>query len=170
MILYPPMSFDENEWLIIIFGLIIWVIMIKLPKRFSGLVILLIWTLSIFLTQVADFTLAIKPYDLYDIMDRPEYEIFDIIIYYLIYPPMAYFALYFYDKWKFQGWKLIFYVLFCTTITIGFEWIADQFNVFTYKGWKLYYSPFVYVLVYAINIATLEFIQHYFLKRDSKSQ
>jgi hypothetical protein len=159
MILYPPQSFDLNEWFLtgVMIGqlLLVWL----MPKRFHLLVTVVILSFNFFLAQTVDLLIAVKPYDLYDANDGPVYEIFDFLLYAFVYPPVAYIVIYLYDKWKPTGWKLIGYVLGWSLLTFGLEGLSLLFRVFQYKGWHLYYSFFVYIGVYVLNICLYKYVK-----------
>lgn len=167
MIIYPPEKFDGNEWFIIISLLLVLTIALLLPKRFSPMVVVLLVLFNVFLGQTVDSFIGVPPYDLYDVNDRKEYEIFDGILYFFHYPPSAYLVTYFYDKWRIKGLYVIAYIICCALITTGLEWMAVIFHVFNYKGWKLIYSAPVYMAVYGLNILVLKLGQYY-LRRKQK--
>ncbi|MFC5452328.1 hypothetical protein [Paenibacillus aestuarii] len=161
MILYLPLKFDANEWFILIAILFVFTTVLLLPKRFSTLFIVFMMLFNVFIGQTVDYLIAVPPYDLYDVNDRPDYELFDFLLYFLLYPPSAYIVLYFYSKWKIKGLYVIAYILGCALLTTGLEWIAHFLHVFTYKGWKLVYSFPVYIGVYSFNILVLRLAQTY---------
>lgn len=153
MILHPPERFDLNEWFTLLSAVLVLTVSWKLPKRFSPAAIVVIVVFTLFLAQTVDSLIAVKPYDLYDVSDSSKYEITDIVIYYLSYPPATYLYLYGYDKWKFKGLPLSLYVLGAASGSVFLEWLADLSGVFAYKDWKLGYSFIVYVVVYALYVS-----------------
>jgi hypothetical protein len=120
---------------------------------------------NVFLGQTVDYIIAVPPYDLYDVNDRPNYEIFDFILYFLLYPPTAYLVIYFYNKWRIKGLYVIAYIVGCAILTVGLEWVAHFFHVFTYKNWILIYSFPVYFAVYGLNILVLHLAQYYIQRK-----
>lgn len=168
MIFYPLEKFDENEWFIIISLVLVLTIARLLQKQFSTMVVVFVMLFNVFLGQTVDYILAVPPYDLYDINDQKQYEIFDGILYFLLYPPTAYIVIYFYDKWRITGIFVFAYIIAWALITTGLEWIATVFQVFKYNGWKLIFSFPVYIAVYGLNIMVLEFAQ-YFLRHKQNS-
>lgn len=152
MILYPPIRFDLNEWFIIFATIITLVPTLLLPRRFSPAMTLFILTYNLYISHTADYLLGFPPYDLYDVNDSPKYEIFDFVLYSITYPPVTYLFLYLYDRWKWSGFRLIIYIMGCSILTTGMEWLADLAHVYAYKGWRLSYSFLVYIGVYTVNI------------------
>jgi hypothetical protein len=160
MIFYPLEKFDENEWFIIISLVLVLTICFLLPKLFSILVVVFLLVFNIFLGQTVDYILAVPPYDLYDINDQKQYELFDGILYFILYTPTAYLVVYFYVKWRIKGILLFAYILTCSLLTTGLEGAANLFHVFNYNEWKLIYSLPVYVAVYVLNIIVYQFTQY----------
>jgi len=162
MILYPPVKFDENEWFIIITGILMWAIIFMLPKRFSFLTILIIWLFNFFLGQMTDFIIGKPPLSYYYYNDLPEYEYFDLLLYFVSYPSIAYFFVYFYDKLKLKGWWLIGYIFVWALATTGLEWLSVKyFHLYTFTGWHSLYSIFVFILVYVSNLIVFRFVEYY---------
>ncbi|WP_041051199.1 hypothetical protein, partial [Gordoniibacillus kamchatkensis] len=82
-----PHRFDANEWFIIIASVFIYTLIFFLPKRFPISLSIFFWLFNLYIANFADFMIATKPLDLYDINDGPEYEFFDLLIYVLLYAP-----------------------------------------------------------------------------------
>lgn len=55
------------------------------------------------------------------------------------------------------------YVAVFSGMSVFFEWLALLCHVFTFTGWKLWYSPFVYLVVFTLYIfvyhATEKFVR-----------
>jgi hypothetical protein len=167
VILYPPERFDINDWFILISLVVSLTIVFMLPKRFSPVSITVFAVCSVFISQTVDSLVAVKPFDLYDVNDSPKYEVMDVVIYYFNYPIYAYLFFYLYDKWKLKGIYRILYLIGFSLLSVFFEWLADHFHVFTYKGWKLWYSPFVYLGTYILYILNFH-LAEILLKNDEK--
>jgi hypothetical protein len=167
MIFYPLEKFDENEWFIIISLVLVLTICLLLPKKFAPMVVVFVILFNVFLGQTVDYILAVPPYDLYDINDHKKYELFDGIIYFLLYPPTAYLVLYLYVKCRIKGVFVIAYIVGWALFTTGLEWMAYLFGVFKYRGWKLIYSTPVYIAVYTLNILILQFVQHFLRRKQN---
>jgi hypothetical protein len=154
-----PKQFDENEIFIIISTLISWSLMFKLPRHLSAVTITIIWTFNIFLALLADITISVKPYEFYYTIDHKTHELFDILLHFATYPTLCYFVVNYYQPIKPTGLKSLFYIIFWAGVAIALEWISMKFNVFTYTGWKLYYSYLVYLVVFSSNIWLSIFIK-----------
>lgn len=152
VILYPPERFDLNEWFTLISLAVTLAIAFLLPKRFSAAEVTVYCVFTVFLSQSVDSLIAVKPFDLYDVSDSSKYEIMDAVIYYVNYPPYNYIFLYFYDKWQLKGFLRTLFVLVYSGLSVFFEWLACLCDVFTFKGWKLWYSPFVYIAVFIMYL------------------
>jgi hypothetical protein len=151
-----PETFNSNEWFIIVVSLFLIMLSFILKRRHLFSHIAVIFTLNFFLAASLDHILAGSHYDLYDIMDVSEFEIFDFIIYLFIYPLTGYLFIYFLDIWKEKGFSVILFLLLTSFITVGLEWIAIRFYVFEHKDWTYFHSLFAYFLIFCIN-ATVYF-------------
>jgi VanZ family protein len=152
MILPLPEKFDENELFIIFSTVITWALIFILPRRLSAVTITIIWTFNVFLALLADISISVKPYDLYYTIDHKKHELFDVLLHFATYPTLSYFVVSFYQHYKPKGLKHLSLIIFWAGIAIAIEWISVKFNVFTYTGWKLYLSFFVYVVVFTASI------------------
>jgi hypothetical protein len=167
VILYPPTHFDANEWFVLISLLVSWGAVLFLPGRPTLPRVLPLIIFNIFTAMCADFLIGIPPIDLYDIGDKPQYEILDVVIYVFAYPPLVYFLVYLYERWKPEGWRLVGFILLFSVVTAGFEGISLLFHVFTFKGWKFIYSPLVYIVVYVLDLFVYRATMHYLHKEWS---
>lgn len=154
-----PEHFDSNEWFILVICLFLIVLTAVLKRRMYYSQITVIFTLNFFLGASLDYILAGPPHDFYDIMDVPEFEVFDLIIYLFIYPFSGYLLLYFLDLWKLKGFPVIFYVFFSSFMTTGLEWLANQFNVYEHNVWTYYHSFIAYYFIYCVNACAFYWIK-----------
>lgn len=159
MILYLPKRFDANEWFILIAGTLLMTLVLLLPKRMSFIETLLIWLFNNLLAESADFFIGAPPLDLYDFNDWPQYEVFDVLLYLFMYPPIAYFFVYVYDRLKPSKLQAAFLILVWALLTTALEGCSNWFHVFTYKGWSLAYSFPAYILVFALNLLLYRFVK-----------
>lgn len=161
MILKLPDHFDQNEWFIIVVILVSLIMYKVLPKRFPKAITAIIVLYSIAMPKILDHTIAVKPYNLYDLTDSGQYELFDLIMY-AIYPPFGYLFIYIYDYFKFKGIRFVMYIFFWSIASIGMEFIANQLHVFNYHGWRLIYSLPIYTAIMIINVFLFNFSINYF--------
>jgi hypothetical protein len=154
-----PKQFDANEIFIIIATVLTWALMFKLPRHMSAVTITIIWTFNFFLALLADITIGVKLYDFYYTIDHNTHELFDVLLHFATYPTLSYFVVNFYQHNKLKGLKLLFYIIFWAGVAIVLEWISLKFHVFTYTGWKLYLSFFIYLVVLAASILLSNFIE-----------
>lgn len=159
MILPLPEKFDANEIFIIVSTVISLFLVYKLPRRLSAVTIIIIWTFNVFLALLADITIGIKPYNFYSTIDHTKHELFDVLLQFVTYPTLPYFVVNFYQFKKPKGLMGLFYIIFWAVVAISIEWVSVKFHVFTYTGWKLYLSFFVYIVVFAANIWLSNFIE-----------
>jgi hypothetical protein len=163
-----PTKFDINEIFIIVIGIILSLIFVKiLPNRLTYTTSIILFLHKISIAIAVDHILAGPPLDLYDVLDSKKFEFFDLILYLFLYGPFTYIIIYVYDKWFFHKsfFKKFIYLVIITLINLGCEFVANKLNIYVYKGWKLYYSIPVYLIVYITNFYLLHFLKDY----DSKT-
>ncbi|MBB6694862.1 hypothetical protein H7B90_26035 [Cohnella xylanilytica] len=144
-----PRRFDSNEWFVLISLIIVYGVFLALPRRFPRVVALAYCSIGFGISMYWDFHLGIPPADLYDINDSPNYEITDMFLF-VLYPPFAYFFVYFMDLWKIRGLGVALYVLACSAGGMAFEALAVYYRVFTYKHWTLGLSFLFYLFAQTV--------------------
>lgn len=157
-----PKQWDENEWFILGSHFIGIVAVAMLPKRFPYAVTMLIFIFCVLIVRGVEDLIAGSPFDYYDISDTREYELMDLLVYFL-YCYYGYFYLYIYDimynqSW-FRSWLNGLHVIAWLGISIAVEWVSVMFHVYHYKGWKLIYSMSVYAMVLGVTM-----LFYYFLR------
>lgn len=160
MIFYPPNKFDQNEWTIIILVIFNILVFNLVPKRFPKEVTPLIVLLSISFPKIMDHSMAVPPFDLYNLTDSGKYEIFDLAIY-GIYPAFGYIFLYFIDLYQLKHFKLALYIIAWSILAVGFDFLLAKLHVFVYTGWNLIYSLPLYIVVLTLTFLFFKFIIHY---------
>ncbi|WP_043933060.1 hypothetical protein [Bacillus sp. EB01] len=144
MLLYPPEHFDKNEWFILFaigFNIAIFA---GLPKRLPYASIPLIVLISISFPKLFDHTIAVAPYNFYNINDSVHFEYFDLLLY-GVYPAFGYLFIYIYDFYKPRGYGLILYLLAWSLTGSALEFLLTKLGVFTYIHWNTVYSLAVYL-------------------------
>jgi len=159
MILYLPESFDLNEWFIIGATIAAWAAAFPVVRRLEPLLVLGLWLFNFFLAQGADFILAAKPLDLYDINDEKAYGLFDLILYMLTYPPVGILAGALPHRLAMNGSQIVAFILAASALTVGLEWLAHLAGVYHYNGWRLIYSYPCYAFSFAFNLWFCTFIR-----------
>ncbi|WP_413306807.1 hypothetical protein AA0X95_06445 [Bacillus sp. 1P10SD] len=146
-----PQHFDENEWFVLSCIVVSYSIVRFLPKRFPRIISVLLMLFGPIVARMSDHFLASPKLDLYNLMDTPNYDLFDLFTY-VLYAPFSYLFIYFYDRWNVKGAGLLFYLFLWTVVSAIFEWIHKLFHVFTYHNWKLSYSFTVYLVVQCLEL------------------
>ncbi|MBB6634353.1 hypothetical protein [Cohnella thailandensis] len=147
-----PHRFDVNEWFILIASVLLYTLIFFLPKRFPISQSIFIWLFNLYTANFVDFMIATEPLDLYQVNDGPDYELFDLLIYVMLYAPTAYLVIYLFDRWRPMGVKAALYLGGWALATTGLEEIAELCHVFEFSGWRHLYSIPVYALVYGLNL------------------
>ncbi|HEU4963016.1 MAG TPA: hypothetical protein VFV52_04015 [Bacilli bacterium] len=148
-----PVVFGENEWFILISIFVFAILWMRLPKRFPTSVTLLIVLFNSAFAKATDYTIAASlPYDLYDYNDTKYLDLFDEGLHFLIYPLCGYLEIYWYDVWRARGFSVVLFVLLMAALATSYEWISVMAGVFTYKGWKIWYSALCYVAIVVIDL------------------
>ncbi|ALC88909.1 hypothetical protein AM500_03165 [Bacillus sp. FJAT-18017] len=160
MLLYFPDKFDKNEWSILVLVILNILLFVFLPKRIPREITPLIVLLSISFPKIIDHTMAVAPFNLYDLTDMKKYELFDVILY-GAYPAFGYLFVYLWDYYRFKGVKLVLYLLSWSIFAIVFELLLVKLQVFLYTGWKIAYSLPVYSVVLSLTFLFYKFITYY---------
>ncbi|MBS4174369.1 hypothetical protein [Bacillus sp. FJAT-49736] len=150
-----PRKFDENEWFVIIGIIVVYTIFFILPKRFPIGTTILIMMYGSTVARIFDHLLASPRVDLYNFMDTPNFDLFDLFLYFF-YAPFSYFFIYFYVKFKVKGFGVLCYIMVCSLGGMMFEWLAIQCHVFTYRGWHLAYSFTIYLFIQTLDLLLYE--------------
>ncbi|NQX69227.1 hypothetical protein HQN90_24140 [Paenibacillus alba] len=145
-------GFNGNEWyviaIIVTAFLLIWV----LPNIFTFTQTLYTLLIGIVFGLMFDHTIAIPPFDLYDIGDNSSYEVWDFLSYGM-YAPFGYLYIYFYKRLGVHGFYTIPYILAWTVLSIGIEWLGVLVGVFHYKhGYRLYFSIPIYLFLQSVHL------------------
>ncbi|MDC3417358.1 hypothetical protein [Aquibacillus salsiterrae] len=140
-----PIDFDKNELFVLGALVVVYGLFFRLPKRFPWSLTILIILFTATTARITDNLLSTSMYNLYDVMDSPRYDLFDLLVY-LLYGPFGYFLVYYFDKWQLKKMSTVIYVFIVAVFSSLFERFSVSFHVFKYKGWQLSYS-FSYYLV-----------------------
>lgn len=151
-------AFDLNDYVLLSLIVIGFGLVYKMPKRFPQSVTLLILLFCSTVACALDNSMGGMAIDLYDIMDGPKYTIMDFVLYFF-YPPLGYFFVYYYDRWKVKGIWTVFYITGCSLLAIALEWICVKAGIFHYKkGYFLNYSFCIYVVTQTITVFFYRYI------------
>jgi hypothetical protein len=163
-----PVQFDQNEWFVIIALIISYSIIIYLPKKIPFSIFVLISVYALVIARMYDHMIASPTVDYYDIMDTTKYDLFDLLLY-LLYPPFGYLFIYFYERWGIKGYLTLLYILIWSLLGMGFEYLASYFQVFQYKGWKIFYSFTVYLFTQSLTLSLYLLVKNIYNKVKRQS-
>ncbi len=139
-------AFDMNDYFVLSCIVVVYGLMFILPKRFPLSVTLLLMLLSSTAASMLDNSVGGHIFDLYDIMDGPEYAIMDFIVY-ILYAPFGYLFIYIYDLFRLEGILTVVYIALFSFFSTVFEWVCLKAGVFHYKdAYLIYYSLLIYLL------------------------
>lgn len=145
-------SFNLNEWFVIGMIVVGIAMILILPKMFPLPAVFLNLMFGVTMALMFDHTIAVPPFDFYDVGDESNYDYFDIFSY-LMYAPFGYLFIYFFLRFKVKGFKIILYLIVWTILGLTIEWIAKEVGVFHYKnGYKLIYSISIYLNVQSLHL------------------
>ena len=142
---------------------------IIIPKLMPKVMIVSLLLFYAFIGLTTDVLIGVKyPFNFYKIMDTPTLELFDVLIYIVNYPIYGYFFSYVIYKWDLKGVPLIIFIICWCGLTAFIDWMAIQFNVFTYRnGWNLGYSSLVYLFIFTLGAFVAKLFSHYWRKTNA---
>ncbi len=151
--------FDWNEWFIIITLLFLNFLILVTPKIFSAIEGMAYYLFGITIVHFFDHTTSVRPWDLYDVNDNSNYQLMDFT-YYVMNGPFSYFFMYLYIKLNIKGHQTILYILIWSSFSLLAEWFGVKIGLFHYdKGYKMYWSFPIYMLVQTLLIIYFHIIQ-----------
>lgn len=157
-------QFNQNEWFTLIVLLVTYLIVFKLPKRFSTATTVTLILIGVYIGMLCDHTISVGPFDFYDVNDDYTYEFFDFLTY-VMYGPFSYLFLYYYDYFNINGFKILLYAILWSLLALGMEFVALKFGVFHYKqGYRLLYSIPIYLIIQSIVV-----LYFYLLRKNSST-
>jgi hypothetical protein len=155
--LVPPEKFDANEWFIVGCLAAGWFSVWRMGKHFPRSMLILLLAGGLMSALCVDLVLGAPPLDYYDINDTSKVDLFDLLLY-AVYPPFGVLFLYVYNRLRIQGPFNLAYILLCSGFGLLIEWGAEATGVFIYKGWSIWYSFTIYLLVQSGYIALYRII------------
>ncbi|WP_106496303.1 hypothetical protein [Lentibacillus sp. Marseille-P4043] len=156
--------FDKNEIYILIALVVLYAIFFLLPKRFSRDVTLLFLIWGFACATLFDFTIGGGLIDLYKTNDLSSYELFDLLLYFMV-APVSYLFVYLYDGLSINKKTFIWYIMVWMIAGLGAEWISTKMGVTTHQhGYQISYSVAVFLVVLTTTALYYELV-----KRSRKS-
>ncbi|MDF2963713.1 MAG: hypothetical protein K0S39_5448 [Paenibacillus sp.] len=149
--------YDWNEWFMIISSVVLVSLYLCIRKYFHPIITIIIWVYSVAFVETIDYFLVGSPFKLYYFSDNETYEPSAVLIHLTQYPCSSLLFLYFYDRWKLNGYKCVGYILIWNGIAIFYEWLCLINKVLTYTGWKLVYSIPTYPISSILLITVFHF-------------
>ena len=145
-------GFNANEWFALGMIALGATGMALAPKRFTPTQALFNASIGVFLAHAFDHTLALPPFDYYDLNDRSAYELFDFISY-AMYAPYGYFYIYLAQRFRIRGFLVIPYIAVWVCLAAAVEWCSLRFGLFHYKhGYILAYSIPIYAFLQTLHL------------------
>ncbi len=145
-------AFNANEWYVLAMiagGAILYA---AAPKRFTPMQTLYAMLFGVVAGLMFDHTIAVPPFDLYDVGDRSDNTWFDILSY-AMYAPFGYFFLYLLERWRIRGAYIMLYIVVWVGISLIVEYVGVLVGLFHYKhGYKLAYSIPIYLFLQSLLI------------------
>lgn len=144
--------FNGNEWFVIGITILNLTAMWFLPRTYSPLQMTFNMLIGITFGLLFDHTIGIPPYDLYDLGDHSNYQLFDLLSY-VMYAPFGYWFIYGYERLRMYEFMTIVYILCWAGMALVMEWLGVRIGVFHYKhGYQLAYSLPIYLSLLSIHL------------------
>ncbi|MBT2695911.1 hypothetical protein J7E79_00415 [Bacillus sp. ISL-40] len=133
----------KGIWFPIIWGIIVLIFVLFMPKRLTWREIYLTFGVGAFISVIMDIAIVGYILDLFDLGNPIKEGLGDLISYAFIAPCYAVIFLNYYKPDK--KWL---YVLLFTLISVVSEWILVQVGFMKLKGWHTWWSIPVYLVVF----------------------
>lgn len=145
-------GFNLNEWFVIFLFLGGVIVIVILPKLLSLTESIFNFLMGITVGLMFDHTIAVPPFDLYDLGDASNYQYFDVFSY-CMYAPFGYIFITLYKMFHLKGLILIPYVVLWSGLGIFIEWIGVKVGLFHYKnGYHLIFSLPIYLTIQSLHL------------------
>lgn len=159
MIYTLPVRFDANEWFALASIVILVASCFYFQRHLPPVVIFIILLFNSWLGRVVDNILGTNyPYNFYDAMDTPNYDLFDAILWTINYPLYGYLYVNVYQPWRSRGHHAFSYILVWALLSVLLEWVSVMFGLFTYKNWNLVLSFISYLIIFALNLMVYQIV------------
>jgi uncharacterized membrane protein YhdT len=152
-------DFDKNEIYILILLVVSYTAFFLFPKRLptSITILFLVWGFAS--STLFDFTIGGGLLDFYKVNDSNEYELFDLLSYFL-FAPFSYFFVYFYERFKIGRKAFIIYVLGWCIVGLLMEKVSGFMGLTHYQhGYSMKYSLIVFLVVQTSTALYYELIK-----------
>ncbi|WP_163102395.1 hypothetical protein [Peribacillus alkalitolerans] len=152
-------SFDKNEIYIFILLVVAYAALFLFPKILPRNItfLFLIWGFTS--ATLFDFTIGGGLLDFYKVNDSNQYELTDLLTYFL-FAPFSYFFVYFYEKFRINKRTFIFYVVAWAVIGLAMEKVSTIMGVTHYlNGYNIQYSLIIFVVIQTTTALYYEFIK-----------
>lgn len=140
-------QFDKNEIYILVMLALSYAGIFLFPKILPRDITILFLVWGFASSTLFDFTIGGGLLDFYKVNDSNRYELTDLLTYFL-FATFGYFFIYFYEKFRINQKRFIFYILGWTIIGLMMEKVSGWMGVTHYQhGYKIYYSIVVFLIV-----------------------
>lgn len=140
-------QFDKNEIYILVMLVLSYAAIFLFPKILPRDITILFLVWGFASSTLFDFTIGGGLLDFYRVNDSNRYELTDLLTYFL-FATFGYFFIYFYEKFRINQKRFIFYILGWTIIGLMMEKVSGWMGVTHYQhGYKIYYSIVVFLIV-----------------------
>lgn len=154
--------FDSNEIFILITGVLAYLLLFLLPKRFSKQQTVTMLLIGAYICTLFDNTMCINPFNYYIVNDTPHVDFWDLLSF-VMFGPFAFFFIYFYAIIKKNRTTYFFYILVWAFISMFSEALSWHAGLYHYKnGYQLFFSLPIYIIVLTV---TMVYYQLFIRKR-----
>lgn len=144
--------FNGNEWFVIGLMFVGFGASWLLQRTFSPLQMIFNMLIGVTFGFIFDHTLAVPPFNLYDVGDKSTYEWFDVFSY-LMYAPFGYLFIYGIERLRIYGILTIGYIILWSSGAILIEWLGLKVGLFHYNhGYRLQYSIPIYLILQSFQL------------------
>ncbi|EST12247.1 hypothetical protein [Sporolactobacillus laevolacticus] len=161
---FKDTTINSNELFIIITGVLAYLLLFFLPKRFTRQQTFTMLLIGGYISTFFDNTVCIHPFNYYSVNDTPFMDFWDILSF-VMFGPFSYFFVYAYTVIRKNRTTYFFYISIWALISMFTEALAWHAGVYHYKnGYQIFFSLPIYLIVLTLTMCYYQF----FIKKQPR--
>lgn len=144
--------FNVSEWFILINGIMAYLVLYIMPKRFTRTQTLTMILIGAYFSAFFDNTVCVSPFNYYNVNDTPYIDFWDILSF-VMFGPFAYFFIYGYSIIRKNKTTYFFYITVWALGAMFAEALSWHAGVYHYlNGYQMFFSLPIYLIVLTLTM------------------